>query len=161
MSDYNRAARMYWTVMVIAGASAFVWAALRCSSLLPVQWAAFAGLLSLVILAGSNPIRIPNTTSSFTAGDVFVFLALLFLGIPAAIVIGAVDAFVSSRRTSTRVASWIASPAMMALTVLIAGQGFYNSIASSRDMPGRKCSAPPTNSLLHPNLRPNARMARW
>jgi diguanylate cyclase (GGDEF)-like protein/putative nucleotidyltransferase with HDIG domain len=129
MSDYNRPARTYWTVMVIAGASVFVWAAQRCFSLSGMQWAGFAGLLSLVILAGSNPIRIPNTRSSFTAGDVFIFLGVLFLGIPAAIVIGVVDAFVSSRQTSKRVASWIAAPAMMAVTVLIAGQAFYFALA--------------------------------
>jgi diguanylate cyclase (GGDEF)-like protein/putative nucleotidyltransferase with HDIG domain len=129
MSDYNRPARTYWTVMVIAGASVFVWAVLSCFSFSGIQWAGFAGLLSLVILAGSNPIRIPNARSSFTSGDVFIFLGVLFLGIPAAIVIGVVDAFVSSRQTSKRVASWLAAPAMMAVTVLIAGRAFYFALA--------------------------------
>src|SRR5580765_3961243 len=113
MSDYNSAAKTYWSVMVIAGASVFVWAVRHCFSLSPTQGAGFAGLLALVILVGSNPIRIPNTRSSFTAGDVFIFLSVLFLGIPAAIVIGVLDAFVSARRTSKRAASWIAAPAMM------------------------------------------------
>src|SRR5258708_22311095 len=76
MSDYNRAAKTYWSVMVIAGASVFVWAVRHCFSLSPTQGAGFAGLVALVILAGSNPIHIPNTRSSFTAGDVFIFLAV-------------------------------------------------------------------------------------
>ena len=125
MSDYNRAAKTYWALMVLAGSTAFVWAAVRCASLSTVQWATFAGLVSFVMVAGSNPIRIPNTRSSFTPGDVFIFLGLLFLGIPAAIVIGTVDAFVSCHRTSKRVASWIASPAMMAVTVFTTGHVFY------------------------------------
>jgi diguanylate cyclase (GGDEF)-like protein/putative nucleotidyltransferase with HDIG domain len=129
MSDYNRAAKTYWTVMVIAGATVFVWAIRHSFGFSPAQWAGFAGLLSLVILAGSNPIRIPNTRSSFTAGDVFIFLGVLFLGIPAAIVIGVSDAFVSARRTSKRATSWIAAPAMMALTVFIAGETFYSALA--------------------------------
>jgi diguanylate cyclase (GGDEF)-like protein/putative nucleotidyltransferase with HDIG domain len=129
MSDYNRAAKTYWTVMVIAGASVFVWAAQRCSSLSLLQWAAFAGLLSLVILAGLNPIRIPNTRSSFTTGDVFIFLGVLVLGIPAAVMIGAVDAFTSSRQTSKRLTSWIAAPAMMAVTIFISGHAFYFVLA--------------------------------
>ncbi|MDX6574812.1 MAG: hypothetical protein QOE96_765 [Blastocatellia bacterium] len=129
ISDYNRPAKTYWSLMVIAGASVFVWAVLRCLSLSPIQYAGFAGLLSLVIVAGYNPIRIPNTGSSFTAGDVFIFLGLLFLGIPAAIVIGMVDAFVSSRRTSKRASSWIGAPAMMAVTVLIVGKVFYLVVA--------------------------------
>jgi len=129
MSDYNRRAKTYWIVVVVAGASVCGWAVQHCFSLSPLQCVGFAGLLSLVVLAGSNPIRIPNTRSSFTAGDVFIFLGVLFLGIPAAIVIGAVDAFVSSRQTSKRVASWIAAPAMMSLTVVIAGKAFYFALA--------------------------------
>ena len=129
MSDYNRPAKIYWTVMFIVGGSVFVWAAQRCFSLSPSQWAGFAGLLALVVLAGSNPISIPNTRSSFTAGDVFIFLGVLFLGVPAAIVLGVADAFVSSCRTSKRMASWIAAPAMMALTVFIAGQALYFALA--------------------------------
>src|SRR6266404_5836063 len=125
MSDYNRAAKTYWVVMVCVGAAVFVWALQRCSSLSAVQWAEFAGFLGLVIFAGSNPIRIPNTKSSFTAGDVFTFLSVLFLGVPSAILVGVADAFVSSRRTSKRLASWIAAPSMMAVTVFIAGHAFY------------------------------------
>jgi len=125
MSDYNRAAKTYWVVMVCAGAAVFVWALQRCVSRSPIQWAEFAGLLGLVIFAGSNPIRIPNTKSSFTAGDAFTFLTVLFLGVPAAVLIGITDSFVSSRRTSKRSASWIGAPAMMAVTVFIAGNTFY------------------------------------
>src|SRR5260370_939498 len=109
MSDYNRAAKTYWFVMVAAGATLVVWAAQRFLAFSPAQWATFGGLLLLVIVAGANPIRIPNTTSSFAAGDVFTFLGVLFLGVPAAILVGVADAYVSSRRTSKRLASWIAS----------------------------------------------------
>jgi diguanylate cyclase (GGDEF)-like protein/putative nucleotidyltransferase with HDIG domain len=125
MSDYNRPARTYWFVMVIAGASVFAWAVSGCFNFSGNQWAQFAGLMSLAILAGFNPIRIPNTRSSFTAGDVFIFLGLLFLGVPAAIVIGVMDNFVSALRTSKRGASWLGAPAMMAMTVLISGRTFY------------------------------------
>jgi diguanylate cyclase (GGDEF)-like protein/putative nucleotidyltransferase with HDIG domain len=125
MSDYNRAAKTYWLVMVCAGAAVFVWALQHSFSLTPVHWAEFTGLLVLVILAGSNPIRIPNTKSSFTAGDAFTFLTILFLGVPAAVFIGITDSLVGSRRTSKRSASWIGAPAMMAVTVFIAGNAFY------------------------------------
>src|SRR6266446_1679997 len=125
MYDYNRAAKTYWFVMVAAGAMLFVWAAQRCLAFSTIQWATFGGLLLLVMVAGANPIRIPNTTSSFTAGDVFTFLSVLFLGVPSAILVEVADAFVSSRRTSKRLASWIAAPSMMAVTVFIAGHAFY------------------------------------
>ena len=129
ISDYNRPAKTYWIVVVIAGTIVFAWAAQHSLSLAGLQWAGFAGLLALVILAGANPLRIPNTKSSFTAGDVFIFAGVLFLGIPAAILIGVVDSFVSSRRTSKRMASWIAAPAMMAVTVFITGNAFYIALA--------------------------------
>src|SRR6185436_1062601 len=125
MSDYNRPARTYWCVMVAAGAAVSAWALYRVADLTPLQWAEFAGLLSLVILAGANPVRIPNTNSSFTAADTFTFLAILFLGVPPVILIRCADSFVSSRRTSKRMSSWIGAPAMMALSVFVAGNAFY------------------------------------
>src|SRR6185369_15503881 len=125
MSDYNRAAKTYWCVLVVAGAAVFAWAISRAVNLTPFQWAEFGGLLSLMILVSANPIRIPNTTSSFTAGDTFTFLAVIFLGVPAAILMGCVDSFVSVKRTSRRKANWLAAPAMMALTVFFAGNAFY------------------------------------
>src|SRR2546423_298930 len=125
MTDSRRAAKVYWYAMVFAGAAACVWAAQRLGSLTSMQWAEFAVLLSLVILASSHPIRIPNTNSSFTASDTFTFLTVLFLGVPSAILIGAVDSYVSARRTSKRAASWIAAPSMMAVTVFLAGNAFF------------------------------------
>jgi diguanylate cyclase (GGDEF)-like protein/putative nucleotidyltransferase with HDIG domain len=125
LSDYNRAAKIYWAVMVLAGALACAWAIQHCLEFSVTQLAEFSALLALVIGAAAKPIRIPNTKSSVTAGDTFTFLSVLFLGVPAAILIGAADSFVSSRRTSQRVSSWIAAPAMMATTVFISGRAFY------------------------------------
>src|SRR6185503_16566336 len=135
MSDFNRAARTFWYVMGVVGLAVFAWAVLNMNGLSAIEWAEFAGLLSLVVLAGSNPIRIPNTKSSFTAGDTFTFLAILFLGVPSAILIGIADSFVSSRRTSQRRASWIGAPAMMGITVLITGHAFYFGIEQLARVP--------------------------
>ncbi|HYY57247.1 MAG TPA: diguanylate cyclase [Pyrinomonadaceae bacterium] len=125
MSDYNRAARLYWAGTVVAGALLCVWALYQCLAFGPVEWAQFLVLLSLVAAAGSYPIRIPNTTASVTAGDTFIFLSVLFLGAPAAIIVGATDSYVGARRTTRRATSHLGSPAIMALTVLVAGNAFY------------------------------------
>jgi diguanylate cyclase (GGDEF)-like protein/putative nucleotidyltransferase with HDIG domain len=125
MSDYNRAASAYWSVMVLAGVGVVLWALFGCAGLSAVRSVQFTVILALVIAASSYPIRIPNTNSSFTASDVFTFLACLMLGVPAAVLMGVVDAFVSSRRTSKRAASWIGGPAMNAITVFLAGNIFY------------------------------------
>ncbi|HEX8144373.1 MAG TPA: diguanylate cyclase [Pyrinomonadaceae bacterium] len=130
MSDYNRAAKTYWAVMVGAGALACVWALYQCLAFSRVEWAQFLVLLGLVAAAGSYPIRIPNTTASLTAGDTFIFLSVLFLGVPAAVVVGATDSFVSARRTTRRATSRLGSPAIMALTVLLAGNAFYFALAA-------------------------------
>ncbi|MEO8434049.1 MAG: diguanylate cyclase [Pyrinomonadaceae bacterium] len=122
--DYNRGSRRYWYAMVLAGGFAATWAAYRCLSFSPMQWAELVGLLCFAVIASWRPIRIPNTCASVTAGDTFIFLALLFLGIPAAVLIGTVDSFISSRRTSQRVASWIIAPSMMAVTIFITGHAF-------------------------------------
>src|SRR5438105_2961374 len=125
MSDYNRAAKTYWMVMVSAGAVVCAWAIRNCTSFTATQATQLAALLLLVAFTSSYPIRIPGTKSSFTAGDVFTFISCLLLGIPAAVLIGVVDALVSSRRTSKRLVSWIGGPAMMAVTVAASSNVFY------------------------------------
>lgn len=130
MSDYNRAAKSYWAAMVVTGALTCMWAIYQCLAFAPVEWAQFLVLLALVTAAGSYPIRIPNTNSSVTAGDTFIFLSVLFLGVPAGIIVGATEAYVSARRTTRRATSHLCAPAIMALTVLVAGNAFYLTLDS-------------------------------
>jgi diguanylate cyclase (GGDEF)-like protein/putative nucleotidyltransferase with HDIG domain len=128
MTDYNRAARVYWGALVATGAGVCAWGFYHCLPFAPMQWAQLLVLASLVVVSGVRPVRIPGTKASVTAGDAFIFLGVVFLGVPAAIVLGAVDLLTSSLRTTRRATSWIAAPACMAVTVFVAGQVFYLSL---------------------------------
>ena len=125
ISDYTRAARSYWYTVVTVGAAAGVWALFESLSFSPLQWVQFLALLVPVIVASSYPIRIPNTSTSVTLGDTFTFVSIMLLGIPAAVILGIVDAYVSARRSGKRVAPLIGGPAMMAVAVVISGNAFY------------------------------------
>ncbi len=125
MSDYNRAAKVYWCVMVAVGALVCVWSIGQLSAFTFGEWTHFLALVSLIIISSSHPIRIPNTKSSVTVGDAFIFLGVILLGTPAAVLLGAADSLVSSLRTTKRATSWLLAPAMMATTTLIAGSVFY------------------------------------
>src|SRR3954471_10936883 len=130
MSDYNRASRVYWCAVVAAGALVLAWGLGRCLRFGPAQWAQLVVLASLVVVSAVHPVRIPGTKASLTAGDCFIFLGTIFLGVPAAIVLGAIDALTSALSTSRRATSWIAAPACMALTTFVAGRVFYLSLAA-------------------------------
>jgi diguanylate cyclase (GGDEF)-like protein/putative nucleotidyltransferase with HDIG domain len=125
MSDYSRAAKIYWVSLVSAGALIVAWGVSQCLSFTPAQGLQFVALASFVVLASSLPIRIPNTSASITAGDAFIFLGAILLDVPAALVLGATGALISSLRTSRRATSWIAAPAAMSLTVLVSATAFY------------------------------------
>src|SRR5947209_6590227 len=130
MSDYNRAAKIYWSVMVAAGAFTIAWALRLCLAFNAIEWSQFLALLSLVIVTGCYPIRIPGTTVSFTVGDTFTFLSVIFLGVPAAIMLSAVDAFLGARQTTKKVTNWLGSPAIMAVTTFISGSIFYYTLSA-------------------------------
>jgi diguanylate cyclase (GGDEF)-like protein/putative nucleotidyltransferase with HDIG domain len=130
MSDFNRGARAYWGLVVTAGGLVLGWGAYGCLSFGAVQWAQLLVLASLVVISGMLPVRIPGTKASVTAGDCFIFLGAIFIGVPAAVVLGAIDLFTSSLRTSSRASSWIAAPACMAVTAYVAGQTFYAALAA-------------------------------
>lgn len=130
MSDYNRAAKVYWFALVSAGALVAAWALSRCLYFTPMQGLQFLALTSFVVLSSSLPIRIPNTSSSITAGDAFIFLGAILLGVPAAIVLGATDALIGSLRTTRRASTWLGAAATMALTVLVSASAFYFLLAA-------------------------------
>jgi diguanylate cyclase (GGDEF)-like protein/putative nucleotidyltransferase with HDIG domain len=126
MSDYNRAAKGYWFAVVALGAITFLWALVQCAATFtPVEWGRFLALLSIVVIASAYPIRIPNTQTSFTATDAFTFLGIVFLGVPAGVILGVADLLIGALRTSKRATSWLVSPATMALPVFAAGHVFY------------------------------------
>nr|MDQ3806261.1 HD domain-containing protein [Acidobacteriota bacterium] len=130
MSDYNRAAKSYWGALVAAGACAGAWGVYHCLFFAPVEWARLLVLASLVVISGFYPVRIPGTKASVTVGDCFVFLGTIFLGVQAGVVLGALDLFTSSVRTTRRVTSWVAAPAASAVTGCVAGRLFYLALAA-------------------------------
>ncbi len=129
MSDYNRGAKFYWSAVVVLGACVTVWALAHVLSFNVAQLGQFLALLSLVVVTGSYPIRIPTTTATMTAGEAFTFLCVLLLGVPAAVLLGIVETLVSTRRATKRAPSLLCGAAIMAATVFISGQAFYLALA--------------------------------
>ena len=129
MSDYNRRARIFWSVMVAAGALTGIWGLSQCLIFNSVEWAQFLALLSLVIVTGCYPIRIPGTTASVTLGETFIFLSVIFLGVPAAIILSVVDSFLGSMQTTKKVTTWMGASSIMAVTAFLSGSAFYFTLA--------------------------------
>lgn len=134
MSDYNHTARAYWFMLVAIGAVTIAWAASQCLHFTRMQGLQFVALLSFVVLSSSLTTRIPNTTASMTAGDAFIFLGAIVLGVPSAVLLGAIDTFVSSLQTTKRATSWLCAPATMSVTVLISGSAFYLTLAMTANV---------------------------
>jgi len=125
MSDYKGAAKIYWFALVSAGALVAAWALSHCLYFTPVQGLQFLALISFVVLSSSLPIRLSTSTVSIPAGDAFIFLGAILLGIPAALLLGAASGLLGSLRTTRRAASWLAASATMSLTVLVSASVFY------------------------------------
>ncbi|MFL6230301.1 MAG: diguanylate cyclase [Pyrinomonadaceae bacterium] len=125
MSDFNRAARAYWLASVCAGAAIVVWALSRAFVYTPTQGLELLALASFVVVSTFLRIRLPNTSACITAGDAFVFLGAILLGVPAAILLATVDSVINSLRTHKRATSWLFSPATMCVTVLASSSAFY------------------------------------
>src|SRR6185295_8582048 len=118
MSDYNRGARAYWWGTTTVGALAFACSIAGVLRLAHNDMLGVAGLMAVVFLAGLRPITVPGTKASITPCDIFVYLAALFWGAPAATLVAATDAFAASYRTSRRWTSRLGSPALMSIAVM-------------------------------------------
>ena len=121
MPDYNRKAAAYWWVMVLLGAVVLTHS-LHTLSALPAGALLQVGAIGTVaMLAGLFPVRIPRSTNSFAAGEIFIFLLLFLHGVEAATLAAAGEAFIGSWRTSKRWTSRLASPLMGCLAMFAAG----------------------------------------
>lgn len=121
MPDYNRRATVYWWAVVLSGLGVLVHSVDHVAALPPRAWVHLVGGAGLAMLAGLVPVRIPRSTNSFTAGEIFIFLLLLLNGPQAAAIASACEAAVGSYRSSKRWTSRIASPAMAAVAMFSAG----------------------------------------
>ena len=121
MPDYNRAAAMYWWGLIVLGA-AVIAVAMHEASLRPLS--SQLQILAVCIasmLAGGFPVPLPGTKTSFSAAEIFIFLGLLYIGLDAACLAAAAEAFVASARTSKRWTSRLVSPAVAAFSIGITG----------------------------------------
>ena len=132
MPDYNRKATAYWWAMVCLGLAVLVHALQQLGALPLAAWLQIVVATVLAMLAGLVPVRIPRSTNSFTAGEIFIFLLLLMDGPEAAALASACEALVGSWRSSKRWTSRIASPAMAALAMFSAGSLLHLALAQLR-----------------------------
>ena len=132
MPDYNRKATTYWWFMVLLGAAILAHTLHTLVALPASGWVQVGVGVAIAMLAGFFPVRIPRSTNSFAAGEIFIFLLLLLHGPAAATLAAGGEALIGSWRTSKRWTSRIASPAMASVAMLSTGSLLEAVIAASR-----------------------------
>ena len=115
----------------------------------------FAILVAMALLLTSRiTVPIPRFSSQISVSDTFVFLVLLLYGAPAAIIVGAVEAFLSSLRFSRKrsiVAFNWASAAVSICTTSSLLEAMYGDVVALREQPltARFVAAICTMALAH------------
>ncbi|HJT26142.1 MAG TPA: response regulator [Pyrinomonadaceae bacterium] len=114
----NKFFRPFLLVVVTSGSLAFVYSALHIDFR---QFDShFAVLVAMALLLTSRiTIPIPRFSSQISVSDTFVFLVLLLYGGPAAVVMGALEAVVSSLRFSRRLRTIAFNFGSSAVSILI------------------------------------------
>ncbi len=124
MHDYNLQARAYWWTVFGIG---FVLLANAIWSVahMPTHSIAQIALVGLATaIVGYFPLTIPRTKIAIAAGEIFIFLLLLLLGVNAAIVVAAIEGFIGARGSSKRWTSWFGTPAFASIAVFVSGSFF-------------------------------------
>ncbi|HEX5128236.1 MAG TPA: EAL domain-containing protein [Usitatibacter sp.] len=124
MHDYTPAARAYWWVVAILGTVAIAYSLAAVAMLDAPSIAQVFVLAAIAAVVGLFPVRIPGAKTSFGGAEIFIFLSLLLHGAPAAVLATALEGGVGAFRTSKRATSWIISPALAGLAMLVCGTGF-------------------------------------
>src|SRR5215216_5235127 len=116
----QRLFKPYLWAVSIAGAIVFLFSIYRLH--LPQLWAPFfiLGLIT-VLIASRIVVDFYRFKSSISVSDVFIFLALLLFGTYAAVVIGAIESYYSSKRITSKRLTMVFNAAAMALSTFITG----------------------------------------
>src|ERR1041384_1102714 len=83
------------------GCLAFLYALWRLPSV-QLDWRFFLLVAMMLLLTARNTVPIPRLSSQISVSDTFVFLLLLLYGAPAAIIVGSIEALISSLRFSRK-----------------------------------------------------------
>jgi diguanylate cyclase (GGDEF)-like protein len=129
LPDYPVGAAAFWWTLVLAGTGAIGWSIWSVAQLPAAQIGQVAIGVALAAAAAFFPIVVPRTKTAFAAGEVFIFMLLLLHGPAAAVLAAAAEAAVASWRVSRRWSSRIASPALCALSMAIAGLMLHAALA--------------------------------
>jgi diguanylate cyclase (GGDEF)-like protein/PAS domain S-box-containing protein len=86
----------------------------------------FAALALITLVVGSQiTIKIPGGRGQIAVSDTFIFLAILLFGVEAAVVLAAIEAFVSSVRFSRKANVLFFNAGVMALATFVSASTFY------------------------------------
>lgn len=130
MHDYSRKAQLYWWIVAVLGFGLLAYALVRMAAL-PVSTLAQLGLICAFVCAGAFfPVRMPGSTQSYAAGEIYIFLALLVFGIEAAAIVAALEGAIGALRSSKRWTSWLGTPAMAAIATSVSGFGLLTTQAA-------------------------------
>jgi len=133
----NKLFGLFLFVVVTCGILAFVYSAVRLDF---SQFdARFALLVAMTLLLTSRiTIPIPRFSSKISVSDTFVFLILLLYGGEAAVVIGSIEALLSSLRFSRRRFilgfNWASTAVSICLTSSVM-ESIFGSVVTLRDKP--------------------------
>ncbi len=124
MQDYSPAARRYWWTVVVLGVWALIFSISKVGQLEGVVLFQVLVLALVAAIVGLFPVRIPGAKTVLAGGEIFIFLALLVYGTPAAVLAAALEGAVASWRSSRRWTSRTGTPAMASLAMLVCGSVF-------------------------------------
>ena len=128
----NKHFRPFLWVIIGCGSLAFIYSALR------VHFGQFDSRLALMgvmalLLTSRITIPLPRYSCQISVSDTFVFLVLLLYGSAAAVVVGALEAFLSSlyfsRRPLTRMFNWGSAAFSILITSSVLELVFGNIVA--------------------------------
>ncbi|MFN0121158.1 MAG: putative bifunctional diguanylate cyclase/phosphodiesterase [Blastocatellia bacterium] len=131
IKELTQASRIYWSLVTFAGAGILLFTLRQSFYFSPEQWAGLSGIMGLIYLAGLFPIQLPGVKTTITCGDIFIILGLLTLGVDVAVLLGSLDLFLATMRSSRRWTSRTFAAGLGAISIFVSG-GFFEWLREIR-----------------------------
>ena len=125
LSGNNLKSKIYWAILLGASLVLLVFAAFRLDDFSLPQFGVLAVALAVSVFANQHQIRIPGTPANFSAKEIVVFWAIIWLGVPGGVFLAAVSSLVRFNVEQKNKFKWLFGIFSNICTAFVSASVFY------------------------------------
>jgi diguanylate cyclase (GGDEF)-like protein len=125
LSNYNQTAKLIWLGLLALSGAVVLSAFYECFKIEAMQLSILVMLACFIVLAKFFSIKIQGTTEAVIVTETFVFLGIIFISVPAGVLLGLLEILVCRMRAGRQLKNLLDASVISSISVFMGGSFFY------------------------------------